>query len=337
MKVTLKDIAESTGYSVSTVSRVLANSDKISSKAKGEILEVARKLHYPLIRIRNYDRKNDILNVALVCDFHEGQFYASYLYGYFAAAKKENINLSVLNIFDPRDTAHSFLKDLIDDGYYDGVIILLPELEKKDYTQIIESIPDDFPIVSNALIDNPSLATFTFDGYSAGYQAAEHFYTSGFKNVGIVKGPGFKSETRFRYNGFNDFISTHDDMNLLWEFEGNYQFEDGVHAFSELKKAGKKLDAVFVSNDSMAFGFINAAKADGIRIPEDLAVMGYDNLPTCEHIQPTITSVNTDFVKLGSMSIKALKNMIEHKQENNLGMLSMVPVQLEKRESTKVS
>lgn len=333
MKVTLQDISAETGYSVSTISRVLRNVGKISPKAREEILKAAKKLNYPTSRITGYEQNNGILNIALITDFHEGEFYASYFYGFLNAARSENVRLSLLSVHDPREEIVTFLDELINEEHYNGAILFLPELERVDYQEILNILPTHFPVVSNAMIENPLLSTITFDNYSGGYQAAEHFYECGYQNVGIVRGPSKKAESWFRYNGFKDFVIKKPGMNLVWEYEGDFEFDSGAQSVHSLLKNQKKPEAVFVSNDLMATGFIDNAKFHQIPIPKDIAVLGYDDLPMCRHIKPEISTIRTDFERLGSATVRMFKDRMSQDGYQH-GILSLIPVSVVTREST---
>lgn len=338
MKITMKDIAERTGYSISTVSRVLSNSSRISDKAKKDILKVARQLNYDFNFSPNLSQNNskntvELKNVALITDFHEGEFYASYFYGLSCAAIQENVRLSLYNVQNPTREVGPFIKSIVNEGYFDGIILFIPELIQRDYIAIMKHLPADFPVVSNALINNPHLPTITFDGYSGGNQTAKHFDKLGFRKVGIAKGPKSKAESRFRTNGFRDYIENCEHMELLWEYEGNFEYQSGVDAFYNLFESSINLDAVFVSNDLMANAFIDSAQYHGFNIPEDIAVTGYDNLPMCEQNYPRITSITTDFFRLGTFSIRQLK-LKTGGNDDYQGTLSLIPVELIAREST---
>lgn len=332
MKVTLKDIARETGYSISTISRVLSNVGKISSKAREEILQAAQRLNYPTSRIAGYEIQKKHLNIALITDFHEGEFYASYYFGIDRAATDENVRLSLLNVVDPRKHIKKFMTDLLADKYYDCAIVFIPELMRRDYENLLEVIPDSFPVVSNALIENSIFSTITFDGYSGGHQAARLFYKYGYRKVGIVKGPARKAESRFRYNGFKDYIDAKSDMDLIWEYQGDFEFNSGVQSFHDMMQSGTKPDAVFICNDLMATAFVDTALANNMMVPDDIAVLGFDDLPMCRHNNPTISSVNTDFQQLGSATIQALKNRLAGNGQQH-GILSLIPVSIIERES----
>lgn len=332
MKITMQDIANSTGYSVSTVSRVLSGSGKISDKAHKKIISAAQKLKYPVSRMRSADRNRDTLNVGLITDFHPGEFYASLFYGFTEAAKNTGVRLSLISLLNPEKSQKEIM-DYISELYIDGLILFIPEFNRFDYEDLDRILPKRLPVISNALIENPVFTTITFDGYSGGHTAAQHLIGKGYTSFGLIKGPFTKAESRFRYNGFRDFITRHNGTKLIWEYEGDFNYDSGVKAFEEFKKLDVKPRAVFASNDLMCHGFMEVARYQGIRVPDDLAVIGYDDLPMCVHSHPSISSIKTDFKKLGSVTLNAMKEKILN-PDRQLGILSLIPISLSARESS---
>lgn len=369
MKPTLKQIAERTGYSISTISRSLANSPSISKKTREDVQRAASDVGYrPMTKKRPQRKKKKQLHFALLSDFRIGEFYASLFCGYRDASYKEDVRISLLSVRDQKEECVRFIQQVQRENNYDGFILFFPALERQHYEEILKVLPSGFPIVSNALIDNPNIATITFDSYSGGHLAAAHFHRQGFKRLGIIDGPVNRPESRFRSNGFLDYIHQHSDLELNWRFNGTYEFQSGVDAFQQFVAQKKGLishqdegsqiqagfsggdstendekreepalpaDAVFATNDSMAMGFMESAKSSGVRIPEDLAILGYDNLPSVHQRTPKLSSIDTDFIELGVSSIKALKNKIR-KQGHKHGTLSLIPVHLENRESAEL-
>jgi DNA-binding LacI/PurR family transcriptional regulator len=332
MKVTLQDLSNETGYSLSTVSRVLNGSDKYSEDTRKTIIDAARRLQYNLNRVRQTDFPKSHHNIALITDFHEGEFYSSYFYGYVRATANSNIRISLISLNDPREMIKDYI-GLFSDQYYDGAIIFIPALVREDYEVIAKDIPEGFPVVSNALIESPILNTITFDGYSAGHMAAEHFYKLGHKKVGIVKGPLTKAESRFRYNGFVDYVNQSPDMNLVFETPGNFNYDAGVAAFHSYMESYDRPTAIFISNDLMSQGFNETAKDHNISIPQDVALLGYDDLPMCMHSRPQLSSIKTNFETLAKASLESIFDAKSNSKRSH-GLLSLIPVSLIARQST---
>jgi DNA-binding LacI/PurR family transcriptional regulator len=335
MKPTLHDIAAATGFSISTVSRVLSGSSKISDAARSAIITTAQRMHYPISRVRADDRAKAPLDVALVTDFHEGEFYASYFYGFALTAPAFNLRVALHSLNQPPEEIVSHLL-LLTGQRYDGVILFLPELTHDDYGRMMAGLPDRYPILSNAHLESPVIPTITFDGYGAGYVAAEHFMDRGFRTVGLVKGPANKAETSFRNTGFRDACARHNDrLHLTWEFQGDFGYQSGMDAFAEWNRQPPAIRprAVFLSNDLMANAFLEAARISGIRIPEDVAILGYDDLPMSRHSHPDISSIRTDFATLARTTLRTLRERILH-PEHPVGIQSLIPVSLVARTST---
>ena len=332
MKVTLKHIADDTGYSISTISRVLNGSDRISSDTKDEVLKSAKLLGYKFSVSNGIHYPKKHLNIVLAASgFHEGEFYSCFFHGLNSASKNNNIHLFLKGIIDIEKELKNTISDL-SSGAYDGMILFIPEINWSDYMEIAKLAPKKMAIVSNSLIENPIFPTITFDSYSGGYLAAEHFHKLGYKTVGVITGPKERSESRFRKNGFVDYVSQQPDMEVVWVFDGDYTFESGIQALEEFKTLKNKPRAVFSTNDSMAMSFSEYARRNLIKIPEDVALIGYDDLPFNEHISPTLTSIHTDFQKLGASTIKLLLEQIENVNKEP-AMLSFVPVSISVRES----
>lgn len=336
MKVTLKDIAEDTGYSISTVSRVLNGSDKISSKTTEKIYKSARRLNYPIFKNENGRETDKALKVLFAApEFSLGEFYSSLYHGLSRAAFKSNIHLSFINLpLSFKQTLEMLEKvGTKNNDYYEGMIIFAPEFEKKDYQKLVKRLPNDFPIVSNAPIENPVIPTVTFDGYSGGFLAGEHFQERNYRKCGIIKGPLEKSEARYRYNGFRDFISQNPELELVWTYHGNFSFRSGTKAFENFENTEEKPRAIFASNDTMGHAFLEEAIANGYKVPEDIALIGYDDLPICRRHRPNISSIHTNYEKLGMVTMEKLKEIIANPTQQE-GVLSLVPVNVEVRESS---
>jgi DNA-binding LacI/PurR family transcriptional regulator len=328
----LKDIADDTGYSISTVSRVLSGSDKISDSTKEKIFSSANKLNYPLVKSINGHEK--LLDAALVVSrFHAGEFYSSLYKGFTDAANTDNVVLSIVCISRPRAAFLSLLKRL--SKAYDGLILFTPEFNRQDYLEIQNILPQNYPVISNGLIETPVFTTISFDGYSGGYMAAEHFHKKKYTSCAIIKGPMEKTEARYRYNGFKDYIGQNVSQELSWEYNGDFTFQSGAEAYKAFTKLDKKPRAIFACNDAMCHAFLESATRDGYQFPEDISIMGFDDLPVCQHHQPAITSISTPYHKLGQQSLQAVKDEAADKPSNHQqGTLSLLPVSLKVRNSS---
>lgn len=333
MKITLKDIAKDTGFSVSTISRAIRGEGRISDDNRRAILASAHKLGYPLPTNGRAIPDNFPEYIALITKFQTGEFYSSYYYGFLEAAIKKGVQIGVFSIPQNSNNPDELIEQLRTLGFT-AAVLFIPDLSESDYQHILHSTPTDFPIISNSNIDNSVLDTVTFDAYQGATLVAKHFHEMGFRKLGIIEGPARMPESRFRTNGFRDFITHVAEEEVIWSYRGDYTLEAGVKAFKDFYTLPEKPEAVFAANDAMAVGFLESARKNGISIPEDIAVVGYDNLPICETHYPTITSVNTNYTLLAENTIDIL--LARKKGPNqHQGIVSLVPVTLSVRDSSR--
>lgn len=333
MKVTLKDIADDTGLSVSTVSRALARKGKISPKNEKKIFESAHRLNYPLNNIDTPINLRDNIYVALIINSHPGEFYASLYDGFDIASKETNINFGLFNISHKKGSAADFITS-IHQNHFDAAVIFLPSFSEDDYKELIAKLGDNFPMISIAPLPIPVMDTVAFDNYRGGYLVAKHFHEKGYKNIGIIQGPKSKVEAQLRKNGLMDYCERN-NLNVMWNFQANYDPAGGQSAYEHFKTSRDKPEAIFASNDALGVGFMQHAIRDGLSIPGDIAIASYDDLPICTYHHPTITSVHTDFESLGKNTIEMLTERLENENSTpHTGYTKLVPVTLNVRESS---
>lgn len=333
-KVTLKDIARDTGLSISTVSRALSQTGKISKANERKVFESANRLNYPLLSVHTPIEHKHCINIALVTRHYTGEFYSSLFEGFDHSTKDKKASVNLISLRYISSTATQMLSEL-KKNRYDAAVIFLPEFREAHYQELIKKVPADFPVVSIAPIINPILDTVTFDNYRGGYLVAKHFEEHGYRNLGIIQGPVSQYEAMLRKNGFIDYIQASENMKLIWQYNGDYSFQKGKEAYDDFKELSLKPDAIFCSNDSMTLGFMHSAMRQGVHIPSDVAVAGFDDLPACSLYTPTITSVHTPYEVLGKKTLELIFNRLKERTDiPHTGYTNLVPVSLNIRESS---
>ena len=328
MRATLKQVSDDTGLSIATVSRALRRKKRRYSVNEEKIYAAARKLGYPFI---GESDSLDKTTIALVTEIRQGEFYSSLFHGLHSATKNSKSDIVFVNVDDQLDNPVDFIIKL--SKKYSGICLFLPGLDKDSYTAIKEGV-GTYPIVSLIPGKNLKVDTVSFDSYSGGYMVAKHFEEVGYTNMGIITGPKNVMDSSFRKNGFVDHINERKSLNISWSFEGDFSSESGSKAFLDFKERGIRKIAIFGCNDHSCFGFMKAATEHGYKIPEDFIIAGFDNLSFCESITPELTSISTNFESLGKQAIRTIENMVSEKEEI-IGQVSMIPVKIVIRKSTK--
>ena len=329
MKITLKDIADDVGFSLATVSRVLTNKGPFNPKTERKIIDSAYRLGYPGVKFLRHKVKHH-LNIVVITPMYVGEFDASLFLGFIEASKESMVNVRFVNIDETLKDPIKYLSMTCEE--FDAACIFVPYLNSDDYTKL-KLILNSFPIISLAPITNSILETVTFDSYRGGYLVARHFHKLGFNKTGIIIGESVRLESKLRKNGFLDYINDTGSMECIWKYMGDFSFDSGVEAYHDIKAKGIKDVAIFGSNDAMSLGFMREAIRDGKHIPDDFAISGYDDLPSSKNYNPSLTSISTDFFKLGKYALKQILKQIED-DEHNDEHISLVPVSLISREST---
>jgi DNA-binding LacI/PurR family transcriptional regulator len=329
VKITLKDIADDVGVSLATVSRVLASKGPFNPETERKIIDSAYRLGYPGVKFLRHKVKHS-LDIAIITPMWLGEFDASLFRGFIEASNDSKFNIRFVNMDETQKDPVNYLSRTLED--FDGACIFIPYLTSDDYIKL-KSVVNSYPLISLAPITDPILETVTFDSYRGGYLVAKHFHELGFKKTGIIVGESIRLESKLRKNGFMNYINDTDSMECLWEYQGDFSFDSGVKAYHDINAREIENIAIFGSNDVMALGFMREAIRDGKHIPTDFAISGYDDLPFSKLYDPHLTSVSTDFFKLGKYALKQILKQIEH-NDTDEEHISLVPVSLISRESS---
>ncbi len=142
--------------------------------------------------------------------------------------------------------------------------------------------------------------------------AAKHLIESGHKDIGCITGPLSKHQAEYRFNGFKTALLENDiPLNQNWIIESDFECKGGYESFTKLQERGALPSAIFVCNDMMAMGVINAANEAGIRIPEDLSIIGYDDIHIAQYMTPALTTIHQPKYRLGQAAVNTLLQRLE--------------------------
>ena len=316
MHVTLQDVAKLAGVSTKTVSRVVNHQGEISETTRLRVQEAIDQLGYrPNFLARSLVRQqtNTLAVVASGLEYYgpsrtlAGVEHQSYQFGY-------SLLFSLLP--QPRDSDVVSILDSFATRRVDGIIWAVPEIgNNRDWIHqdLLDSLP---PIVFISMAPRQGLSTVAIDNRTGSGQVAEHFIQTGKRRIGVITGPLDWWEARERLDGFTTRlqemgIST--DPTLI--AEGDWSATSGKRCMQQILEQDPDLDAVFACNDSMALGAMGLAHEKGLRIPEDIAFAGFDDIPEAACFWPPLTTVHQKLFTLGAISVQVLQNLIEARQQ----------------------
>lgn len=337
--VTIYDIAKRVGCASSTVSKALNNSKEVSEKRKNQILEIAKDMGYvPNSSARSLATKNswsigilfsEDLNIGLEHHFFGGVLQAFKTYvedqGYEVTFVSKKIGSQSLTYLE-----WCKYKNI------DGVLVVTVDRNDENLTELTQS---GIPIVSidNGLLNIPTVIS---DNHQGTRMAIEYLILKGAKRIAHIAGPlrSFASEERleaYRTSLSNSGLPIEEA--LIVE-ANNFNYNSGRRAVEQLfSQLQEKPDAIYAANDDIALGAIMALKEMGYRVPEDVSVIGFDNIELSRFTTPSLTTISQKKDVIGTEAAKRLISLIGNEASSQLDArgIQRVPVELIVRESTR--
>lgn len=298
--VTIKDIAEEAGVSINTVSRALNNKPDVNQETKKKVLEIARRLGY----IRNSDavsfRKGATRTIGVVFEDSSNPFYAEVFKGIEVSARKYGYQVILMNT--ERDYINEIQAvDTLLQKRVDGIIISPTQFDSKDIEQLAKL---NYPfVILGVHFEGDDLDEVYSNDFKGGYLATKHLLERGRRKILMLNGYMYKSVAQMRYRGHLEALREHGlQPHLMVEIEEGY--ESAFNKIMELKDAD--FDAVFCFNDVFAIATLKALRLIGKRVPEDVAVVGYDDISYAEFVQPPLTTIRIDKFLEGIVAFEML-------------------------------
>jgi len=302
----LKDIAQLTKVSVSTVSKVLNGKGRVSEKKRKEILKVARQLGYtPNYHARSMARRTKILTIGLIVPDIINPFFASLTRGVQKACGEDALVI-LMDSFRNLEREEKLIKNARFFGI-DGIIIGNSRVSDDLVEEISRYIP---VVVFDKSYELDNVVSIVLDNRYGAYMATKHLIENGCKNIVHLGGTHELYVSLERARGYEAAMN---EANLKPMVEPvGYNESVGYEAMKRLLDSDLQIDGVFCMNDLVAIGAIKALKEKGLRIPEDVAVIGFDDdEELCEIIEPPLSSIHQPVEEMGEVAAKLLFELIK--------------------------
>ncbi len=193
----------------------------------------------------------------------------------------------------------------------DGIIWAAPEIGNN--REWVDDFPFrlDIPIVYLTMQAREGISIISVDNYLGGKMAASHLLENGYRRIGHISGPMDWWESRQRFHGWRDVVLTagQTDYECSWA-AGNWSSASGLEAARELFEKDPQIDAVFVANDQMALGAMAVIRKKGLRVPEDIGIVGFDNIPESEYFWPALTTIQQNQFEAGALAVQEITRII---------------------------
>jgi len=303
--VTIQDVAKSAGVSVSTVSRVLNGKVDVASDTQGRILDVIDNLGYTTNLAARSMRSQKKNLVGLIMPDIAYPFAIEVMKGVNRAIAESDSDLLVYTTGDVRKSGRASHEQkyvsLLNNSITDGVVIVAP---------VASEFSTDAPIVSiDPLMSNPNYPSVHATNYQGAMDAMEYLLDLGHKRIGFISGRVELESSNRRLMGYRDAlekVGISIDEKLI--VSGDYTTETGAKGTQELLSLDTPPTAIFASNDQTAMGVYQVAKERGMRVPEDISIVGFDNITESQYIG--LTTVDQHISEMGFVATQMLIKLI---------------------------
>ncbi len=301
--VTIRDVARRAGVSVATVSRVLNNSELVVPKTGNRIRQIASELNYiPSATARSLSiRKTETVGL-LLPDMY-GDFFSEIIRGADEAARNQNYHLIVSSSHSNTAELDAAIRTL--SGRVDGLIIMSPHLESSTHlTSVLKALPTVI-IGSPIILQNSD--HIMIDNAGGAKEVVKYLVGLGHRKIGIIRGEENNQDAEERLQGFVDALAAY-QLPLSEEHSaaGDFTEQSGYDAAKKMMNRPSRPTAIFCSNDSMAIGALSAIRHAGLRVPDDISVCGFDDIPVSQFLNPPLTSVHVPIQELGASGASRL-------------------------------
>ncbi|RPI93136.1 MAG: LacI family transcriptional regulator [Chloroflexi bacterium] len=316
-RVTIKDVAQAAGVSTQTVSRVINKFSYVSEVTRQRVETVVEQLgYYPSTLARSLiQQRSYTLGIVTFGLKHIGP--SRTLNG--IADKADELGFMLL--MRELDNFHtSKINDVIDSllaRQVDGILWLAPEIGDNHLwiDRRIKEVP--VPVLFIAMRPRQGVSSLATDNFQGAVVATRHLLECGRKKIGHISGPLGWWEADERKRGWLETLQAAGFQTSEQHCaEGNWSSASGEQAFIQLLESFPDIDAVFVANDQMALSVLREACRRGISIPEQLAVIGFDNIPESAYFYPSLTTISQDLQLLGEQAVQITVEMIQARQGN---------------------
>lgn len=321
--MTIKDIARESGYAVGTVSRVLNNHPGVSEKAQKTIMEVVEKYHFRLNNNAKHLKQQTNSGIAIIVKGNRNMLFASMVELLQQSVKEKGYACLLYYIGeDDHEVEQALL--VCRERQPLGILFLGSDLE--NFRERFAEVDVPCVLVTNSAetLDFPNLSSVSIDDTAAAEMAVEHLVSLGHEKIGILggemKGRRRSNPAKSRYEGcVNAFERMQIPFEAQVQFEGTqFTMEGGYHAMERLLDKMPNLTAVFAMADVMALGAIRAVKDRGLRVPEDVSVIGFDGIELGQYLVPKLTTIQQPGDEIASRCVDILLQCIcEHKTAVN--------------------
>lgn len=330
MNMTIKDIAKLAGVSVATVSRVINEDPGVADKLRQKVLQAIKDTNYVPNTVGRNLRKSKSDMLLIMLPTLSNPFYSKILKGIEQAASEKGYGVLVSVTHHEVKTEKKYLK-MLQMKQVDGVISLFSTLSVEELNSLVMKYPF---VQCCEYTEGAQLPYVMIDNKKAAYEATQYFIAHGHKRIGMISGSFYESSEKAREQGYRDALL---DAGLAFDasyvLKSNYKPESGMDLCRQLLSFPEPPTAILTVSDTLAIGAIKHLKSVGIKVGEDIEVIGFDNASITRVYDPSVSTVSQPRYDLGTVAVDLVVEKINNFRVVNKGII--LPHELILRESTR--
>ncbi|TXD46756.1 LacI family DNA-binding transcriptional regulator [Polaribacter sp. IC073] len=333
-EITIHDIAEILGINSSTVSRALNNSSRVAQKTKDKILKKATELGYQRNHLASNLRKRKTFTIGVIVPRISRHFFSSAIAGIEETAFKAGYNVIICQSLESLEREKSIIDTLLANRV-DGVLISI-SMETKNYDHLKGLKQRKIPFVFfDRHCDIAENSKVVIDDFNAAFTAVEHLIEKNSTNIAHFSGPQNLEIYKNRFKGYKAALEKHKiPFREELVVSSSLMEKDGAQNVQKILALPYKIDGLFCANDVVAIGAIQYLRKIKIRVPEDIAIVGFSNETISSVIEPALTTINQSGMQIGEAATNLLLAKISNENKKQIHETIIVKTNLIERKST---
>jgi len=300
--VTIRDVARLAQVSVATVSRALNGQQNVAQGVRARVIEAARELKYVPHHAARSLSSRCTRTIGVVLPDLAGEFFSELMRGIDVVAREQERHLLVSSYRNHPGELGQVLRAMR--GRVDGMLVMSPFIDSGAFAQDLADVRS--VVLLNSPLSDIGVGTLSIDNHGAARAMVEHLVGRGFRRIAFVAGPGGHFDAEERLRGYVDALAEFLPGASPLVVDGTFEESSGHAAGRTILAMSQRPDAVFAANDMMALGCLFAFHHAGLRVPEDIAVAGFDDIPLARYVHPTLTTMAMDIADFGGLALRML-------------------------------
>lgn len=307
---TIKDVAKLAGVSTTTVSHVINKTRFVAEDTTKAVWDAVQQLNYSPSAVARSLKVNTTKSIGMIITTSEAPFFAEVVLAVEEHCYRQGYSLFLCNTQNDPEKIQNHL-DMLVKKRVDGVLVMCSEYTDSSRT-LFNGLNVPMVVMDWGKLNSDKSDLILDNSFEGGYLATKHLIENGHKEIGVIAGSLEKTTAKARFEGFEKAMN---EANLPirqeWIMEGDFEPESGYECMNNLFRLEKLPTAIFCWNDVMALGAISAITERGLSVPNDISIIGYDNIHSSRFYAPPLTTIHQSKSRLGSGALELLLERIK--------------------------